>query len=1078
MKKQSKKVLSLLLALGMVLGLLPVGRTVVTAATPITDSDIHVSYKYETDLDFSTSELMNAYHAATYTNDKNTYDYAGNITTKYDKGTFSVTWPGGSNWTFDNIRHLIDVDLNMKIQEYSFTGSCNSSLKLPLFVYQDGDVTKVYGLFVSNGAYLRSGTFSDVGDITDNQYDNKYQSSALTWPSSGKATYKIAYDNKENPTSVTLTILDGEKTFLTKTFKHAGILSDRMAFFLSNNTMQGYNANTGFTVNNVLARKVTQETKEPIVNFINAHPVLIDIANGSVVTGEQYLANKENAQNALNAFAALETGLQDVIKQTPYYSEEVIATLNEIVNFTEGQITKADVTVPFLVKESISLTGTTAVVNHPSDYASAGAWNNWVTSSYKDGVFNINVGAWQTATNVIDITLNEKVSNYSFAGAFKSDSQVPLFVLSDGSVYGIKGTAYGVFNNQATFTANGKTFTGTNTDETVTYDISFDDMYDCSQVSVQIQKQDGTVLASDTITVAEHTSASVLTDHVATRISVGSSGNGDHQIAFETGVDKTAQVVSFVNANTILNTMKKDTSFSAGNYIADDVYAKVTAAKAAYEELGNAALQQALETNGFYNATNINAIITEKAISGLRASFACVSPYLEPGFAVNEANAAAVKANILAARTTFSALSGEQQTAAVNSGLYNASTLNKLYFTAKAYADGSVSISDFTADGAEVLVSGMQYTIPTRSDFGFEKASLTVSFTGKVDTESTIDVDIVVRQSRKVQLKNIRVDGESVLADVYMYVAGNKWSSTASVTDFEIGTADGDTFTTDRLTFTIDISPFWNNKALHQPRWTVKNERTATQKSFKDESETQTMNFKDAQPFNLTQSNANTVATVHSMNITYFDTAKLAVPKVMGASVKAVANVADQGLRFSVAFDGTVDTSAYTLTEYGAVYLTTHSIADGDALAIGYKNAKTVNVENPESAQNFDLKLRGSADGAFAFTDFTVRAYAKYTHKTTGKTFTVYSGNGGNAENGALTRRVVGVARSIFDSCLRNYAGDTSAITDFTTRRAELIGILDGAGTSDYNVARERIEKLLQFECDCRDIIETYVANQ
>ncbi len=299
---------------------------------PITNQDVDTGYKYEESLDFSASELVNVYHPATY-NNNGSKPYEGNITTAYDKGVFSVTWPSNSNWTYDGVRHLIDVDMKTGIQEYSFVSSCNNSLKLPLFVYQDGAETKVYGLYVSNGAYLRTGTFTDTGDVSDSQYDQKYQSGAKVFPASGKATYLIQYDDIENPTSVTLTILDGESVFLNKTFTHTGILTNRLAFYVSNTTMQGFNANTGLTVKNTFSRTVTQESKDPIVEFVNNNLVL-NVIKKDIVAGtfnantyitDDYYPLVEAAEMAFDELA--DEALQEAIVANGFYDADKIQAI-------------------------------------------------------------------------------------------------------------------------------------------------------------------------------------------------------------------------------------------------------------------------------------------------------------------------------------------------------------------------------------------------------------------------------------------------------------------------------------------------------------------------------------------------------------------------------------------------------------------------------------------------------------------------------------------------------------------------------------------------------------------------------
>ncbi len=1078
MNKQCKKILSLLMAVTLVFGLLPMGSAVVNAATPsITEADIDVAYPAEVALDLTGSTLTNLYHPTTYKDSSNTAQtYEGAITTSYEDGTFTVKWPGTAGQNYNGLVHLLDISVGNNLSGYSFDAACSSSCIIPLFVYENG--SKVFGL-IGNGPYIQYNYFNATGS---GLVDDGKGTNGVTFPSSGKATYHVEFDDKDNPTKAKITAVSGDTQVFQITVTKTGILTNRIPVRVSNSTFSGYTQ-----VNSLSnTRKTVQETKTPIVNFINNNPVLIDIVNGNITTAEQYLANKENAQNAMAAFAQLDTGLQDVIKQTSYYSNAVILTLNEIASFQEGYITEADVTTDYLVSQKLEITETMTAKVLTNTVTG-------VTHSYENGVLTVDIDnqpEHNKFQHIVAMDTNSTRKSYSFTGKFNDNVSVPLFVLTDGTVCGIRseskityfGTFTGsTFNKQSQSDWNHFYQAGSEkyTSDDVTFTVYFDHT-DTTSIQYIVTKADGTVVTSQTRKVTSYcmgTTETVDLGYVTQSFTSSTAGSAtkyyatvEHPIDLQEQAVSNHSIVSFVNANIILNTMKKDTAFSAANYIADDVYAKVTAAKTAYEALENAELKQAIVDNGFYNEANISAIIAEKAAVGLRAAFAGISPYLESGFAVDGINATSVKSNIMAAKTTFAALSEEDQATAAEAGIYNAQTLNKLYYTALAYTDGSISITDFAAEDVQALVNADQYQIPMNKETGLSKVTAQVSFAGtKTDTFA---IDVYAFRTHELTFSNIRMDGNAVVADVKMVTGDN---STADVGTITIATTeDGilpEKVQTDVLTVTFAYVKNWMGNVV--PKYTVVNGESSI--SYQDNGVTGRDVTRPA--YVETAQTGDAAIALSSMEFMYYDTAKLAVPTMGGASIKTVSNIADQGLRIQNFLTGNLDTGAYELVEFGAVYITTHSMNTGDDLHTGYVGkdgvaAKTVKVEGGTAVPaEFFVHINGAASGNFAFTNFTVRNYVTYKAVATGKIFTIYSGNTDNlAENGQLTRRVTDTAVKMYEALLQNYDGALAA-EGFLSERTALETVLADK-TGGLTGATNRITELLKFECKYIDIIK------
>ncbi len=733
-------------------------------------------------------------------------------------------------------------------------------------------------------------------------------------------------------------------------------------------------------------------------------------------------------------------------------------------------ISDADIQYPMESIVNLDLTGTTAELYHPDKWSSYGAYESYFETSYLDGTLTVKFKdsgkLWVPIKHLANITLKNSVKGYRIPGTSKSGQDpVPLFVYSDGTVFAFQYNGnyiqYGYYNNKASYTQYTDTATWAYTyptDANVIYDVVFND--DATQATIKIIQGEN-VLLTKTITAARYNkNADVLTDHLPVYFS--NSMNATSGATFKNVVDVDAYVVDnqpiidFVNAHPILIDIKNATAFDAMDFASRADEAE--AAKNAFDLLTED-LQAAIVANDFYNVDEINLIINAKAL-------ALVAPYLAADFAVTEANAASVKANIATAQTngTYDKLTSDEQT-----------TLNKLYYEAMARVDGTVAV-DFTSDSTAVsLVDGLSYNIPTYTGFGFKKASLTASFTvdaSAQDGTQCIDLDLYVRQSRRVRLNNFRIEDGKILADIDMYVAGQKWS-TAKKTGFVIGTANGDTlgeFTTDELTFSFELTPFWSNKNLLQPKWTVRNENQNVEVNFKDEGETESVNLAQNLSFDLTQSYQKTTPTVHSMNIIYYDAA-LGKPTVDGATIKTVTDAANQGLRIQSSFTATEIPSGYELVEFGAVYTTTSSLK-GQALALDTNPAVTVTAPAGTDLQTFHLNINGAADDYFAFTNFTIRSYVTYKSTVTGKTFTIYSANGDRAVNGELTRRVVDVAVAMYNQKLKTLGNvDATTYPDFESDRTTLEGVLAN-GVAGYEGARGRLDALLAFACKYQTLVK------
>ncbi len=737
-------------------------------------------------------------------------------------------------------------------------------------------------------------------------------------------------------------------------------------------------------------------------------------------------------------------------------------------------ISEADITAPYTLSQKLEIT----------DAMSAEVLSNTpnggnVRYTYTTGVLTVklsNEPSWNKYDHIVKINTNSKRNAYSFTGKFNNNVKVPLFVLSDGTVCGILsesnityfGTFTGTtFNKQSTssweyfYQAGADKYTA----DEVTYTVTFDHE-DLTKIEYTVTKTDGTVVTSKKQNVTSYskgTTAIVDPYYVLQMFTSSTAGSSvqysatlEHHIVLNEQIENNQPIIDFVNAHPILIDIKNATAFDAMDFASRADEAE--AAKNAFDLLTED-LQAAIVANDFYNVDEINLIINAKAL-------ALVAPYLAADFAVTEANAASVKANIATAQTngTYDKLTSDEQT-----------TLNKLYYEAMARVDGTVAV-DFTSDSTAVsLVDGLSYNIPTYTGFGFKKASLTASFTvdaSAQDDTQCIDLDLYVRQSRRVRLNNFRIEDGKILADIDMYVAGQKWS-TAKKTGFVIGTANGDTlgeFTTDKLTFSFELSPFWADKNLLQPKWTVRNENQNVEVNFKDESETQSVNLAQNLSFDLTQSYQKTTPTVHSMNIIYYDAA-LGKPTVDGATIKTVTDAANQGLRIQSSFTATEIPSGYELVGFGAVYTTTSSLK-GQALALDTNPAVTVTAPAGTGLQTFHLNINGAADDYFAFTNFTIRSYVTYKSTVTGKTFTIYSANGDRAVNGELTRRVVDVAVAMYNQKLKTLENvDATTYPDFVSDRTTLEGVLAN-GVAGYEGARGRLDALLAFACKYQTLVK------
>ncbi len=303
-------------------------------------------------------------------------------------------------------------------------------------------------------------------------------------------------------------------------------------------------------------------------------------------------------------------------------------------------VTNDDIEVDFIQATPVDMKGLSATVYHQAkvngeDYSSK------LSNSYDPETAVLNVKAnmvvnWAWIEHTVVVNRSQGLNEFTFSSKLQKDISVPLFVLTDGTVCGLRVesgdsiTYFGVISDTMGFTKETSNWnwiadiSSHYSNDDVNYKIKYSD--DLKSVTFTITKQDGTQITSKTKNVTKFVAGTTETiDNTKIAIpfkdktnSSSYSLNANHTVTVYINAVNNTPILDFVNANKVLNVIKRDVAagtFDVNTYISDGYYPLVEAAETAFAAITEEALRNSIVANGFYDADKIQAIKIAKLVA-------------------------------------------------------------------------------------------------------------------------------------------------------------------------------------------------------------------------------------------------------------------------------------------------------------------------------------------------------------------------------------------------------------------------------------------------------------------------------